>query len=206
MSEMVIYEDLDQNSPEWFAARLGVPTASMFSAILAKGEGKTRKSYMHRLASEIITGELTEGFTSAAMERGHEMEPEARNYYSFLHDIEPQRVGFIRNGDKGCSPDSLIGEKGMLEIKTKRADLLIDVLDKGEFPSEHKAQCQGALWVAEREWIDICVYWPKMPVFIKRAYRDDAYILTLSAAVRAFNEELQETVARVRSYGQKVAA
>jgi hypothetical protein len=206
MSEMVVYEDLDQNSPEWFAARLGIPTASMFSAILAKGEGKTRKSYMHRLASEIITGEPTEGFTNAAMERGHEMEPEARNYYSFLHDIEPQRVGFIRNGDKGCSPDSLIGENGMLEIKTKRADLLIDVLDKGEFPSEHKAQCQGALWVAEREWIDICVYWPKMPVFIKRAYRDDAYILTISAAVRAFNDELQQTVARVRAYGQKAAA
>lgn len=199
--------DCDQNSPEWYAIRCGVPTASQFSAILAKGEGKTRKAYMNRLAAEIVTGEPTETFTSPAMERGHMMEEEARDAYSFMLDAEPIRVGFVRNGDKGCSPDSFLGDKGILEIKTQRGDLLIDTLLKGEFPAEHKAQCQGALWICEREWIDIAVYWPKLPLFVKRAYRDEGYIANLAGAVKAFNAELAETVDRIRNYGsQKVAA
>jgi hypothetical protein len=72
---------------------------------------------------------------------------------------------------------------------------------RGDFPPEHKAQCQGALWVAEREWIDLAVFWPKMPLFVQRAYRDEAYIASLRTAVAAFGEELAETVERVRKYG-----
>lgn len=89
----------------------------------------------------------------------------------------------------------------MLEIKTKLPALMVEALIRNDFPPEHKAQCQGALWVAEREWIDICVYWPKMPPLIKRAYRDEAYIAEMSAAVDAFNEELNTIVERIRSYG-----
>ncbi len=156
---------------------------------------------MLQLAGELLTGEPHEGFMTADMERGHEMEPDARNMYALMTDASPELVGFIRNGAKGCSPDSLVGDVGMLEIKTKLPHLLIDVLLRDEFPAEHKAQCQGALWVAEREWIDIAVYWPRLPLFIKLAYRDEAYIAGLAAAVDAFNAELAETVDRIRSYG-----
>ena len=69
-----------------------------------------------------------------------------------------------------------------------------------EFPAEHKAQCQGALWVCEREWIDIAVYWPRLPLFVKRAYRDEAYIASIAKAVREFNDELAEIVARLRKF------
>ncbi|GEC56812.1 hypothetical protein M2209_003185 [Bradyrhizobium elkanii] len=172
----------------------------MFSAILAKGEGKTRRAYRNRLAAEIITGEPTETFTSPAMERGHIMEAEARDAYSFMMDADPTRVGFVKNGDKGCSPDSFLGDKGILEIKTQRGDLLVDTLLKNEFPPEHKAQCQGALWICEREWVDITVYWPNMPLFVKRAYRDDGYIANLAGAVAAFNEELTEVVHTIRQH------
>ena len=191
----------DQNSAQWHEARRGMVTASRFKDVLAKGEGKTRRSYMLQLAGELLTGEPHEGFMTADMERGHEMEPDARNMYALMTDANPELVGFIRNGAKGCSPDSLVGDVGMLEIKTKLPHLLIDVLLRDEFPAEHKAQCQGALWVAEREWIDIAVYWPRLPLFIKRAYRDEAYIAGLAAAVDAFNAELAETVERIRSYG-----
>lgn len=201
MSQMIIYPELEQGTEEWRRTRSGIPTASMFSAVLAKGEGKTRRSYMCRLAGEIITGEPAETYKSADMERGNQMEAEARDFYSFSTDAELQRIGFIVNGRKGCSPDSLIGSDGMLEIKTQRADLLIETLIKNEFPSEHKAQCQGALWVAEREWIDLAVYWPKMPTFVKRATRDDLYIRQLSDAVDRFNDELAETVTRIRRFG-----
>lgn len=199
----------EQGTPEWLQCRIGIPTASEFSTVLAKGKdggpSLTRAAYMRRIAAEIITGEPLESFKSAAMERGNLMEGDARNYYSMLRDEEPQQVGFIRNGAKGCSPDSLIGENGMLEIKTQRGDLLIETLSKGTFPAEHVAQCQGALWVAERDWIDICVYWPKMPVFIQRAYRDEVYISRLCAAVDAFNTELGSLVNRIRAYGRMAA-
>lgn len=194
--------DCEQGSPEWHQARIGIPTASRFADILAKGEGKTRKSYMRQLAAEIITGELGESFTSAAMERGKVMEAEARELYAFVADDTPRLVGFVRNGPVGWSPDSLLGDKGALEIKTQRADLLIETLLKDEFPSEHKAQCQGGLWVGQREWVDICVYWPKMPLFTKRAYRDDVFIKTLDGEVTRFLDELHELVARLQRYGE----
>jgi hypothetical protein len=202
MSQMIIYDAIDQGTDEWMKIRLGIPTASMFSALLAKGEGKTRRSYMYRLAAEIITGEPTETFTSPAMERGKVMEEEARRWYAFSRDVEPERVGFIVNGPKGCSPDSLLGTAGMLEIKTTRGDLLIEKLLKGEFSPEHKAQCQGALWVAEREWIDLVTYWPRLPPLVVRAQRDEVYIAGLSRAVDQFNEELAELVAEVRRIGE----
>ena len=194
----------EQGTDEWFLARAGIPTASQFATVMASGRGggesKTRAKYMRQLAGEIITGKPMEGFTNAHMERGHAMEPEARDLYSFATDTAPQQVGFIRNGQKGCSPDSLVGTNGMLEIKTKLPDLLIECLERDDFPPEHRAQCQGALWVAEREWIDIVVYWPEMPVFIKRAYRDETYISNMAAAVETFNAELAELVERIRKY------
>lgn len=210
---MIDIIDCEQGTDEWFLARAGIPTASMFGTVMASGRGggesKTRAKYMRQLAGEIITGKPMESFTNPHMERGHVMEPEARELYAFATDTAPQQVGFIRNGQKGCSPDSLIDASGMLEIKTKLPDLLIECLERNDFPPEHKAQCQGALLVAEREWIDIVVYWPAMPVFIKRAYRDDAYIKTMAEAIDRFNEELETLVQRIRAYqptAQKEAA
>ena len=201
---MIEVLNCDQGTEEWFLARAGIPTASQFATVMASGRGggesKTRAKYMRQLAGEIITGKPMESFSNVHMERGHAMEPEARELYSFATDTVPDQVGFILNGQKGCSPDSLIGTNGMLEIKTKLPDLLIECLERDDFPPEHRAQCQGALWVAEREWIDIVVYWPEMPVFIKRAYRDEAYIATMAEAVDKFNEELAELVERIRNY------
>lgn len=203
---MMQVHHIEQGTEEWFKLRAGIPTASEFSTVLAKGQGggdsKTRRTYMLKLAGEVITGEPTESFTNFHTERGKAWEPEARERYAFLTESEPELVGFIRNGAKGCSPDSLIGADGMLEIKTKLPHLMIEVLLKDQFPPEHKAQCQGALWVAEREWIDIAIYWPRLPVFIKRAYRDEPYIASLASAVDTFNAELAEVVETVRAYGK----
>lgn len=190
--------DCEQGSPEWIAARLGIPTASEFHSILAKGQGKTRRTYMYKLAGERLTGEPMESYSNGHMERGKDMEDEARSLYVFQTDAELTNVGFIRNGDKGCSPDSLIGANGMLEIKTKLPHLQLDVLESDAVPGEHIAQCQGALWVAEREWIDFESYWPKLRPFIKRVYRNERYIATLKVAVDEFNEELNNLVERFR--------
>lgn len=186
--------DCEQGSPEWFAARLGVVTASEFHTVMAKGKGgadsKTRATYMRKLIGELMTGEQSDNYTNAHMERGKLMESEARDYYAFMTDIQSQRVGFLRRGRVGCSPDSLIGDNGLHEIKTKLPHLHIEVLLADELPPEHKAQCQGALWVSGREWIDFQSYWPKMPPFIKRCYRDEVYIKELETSVNQFIEEM----------------
>lgn len=193
--------ECDQGTPEWFQARLGIPTASNFGDILAKGEGKTRKAYLHQLASEIITGDPGESFTSQAMERGKAMEDEARNLYAFVSRTPLVRVGFVRNGDVGASPDSLIEADGGLEIKTSRADLLVDILLKDEVPPKHQPQLQGNLWVTERDWWDLVIYWPKMPLFKKRVTPDKAHIANLKSEVAKFSDELAATVERIRRYG-----
>lgn len=198
--------DCEQGTPAWHEARRGIVTASNFSKILAKGEGKVRATYMRTLAGEIITGAAHEGYKSQSMERGNAMEAEARRFYSLMSDSDPEQVGFIRNGKVGYSPDSLVGASGLLEIKTQQPDLLIETIERDTFPSVHIAQCQGGLWVAEREWIDLVVYWPKMPPFTKRLYRDEAYIRALATAVGIFNVELHEMVEKVRRYGQPTKA
>ena len=205
---MLTVYDCEQGSEDWFRARMGIPTASEFGTVLAPragSEGKMRRTYLHKLAGEIITGEPMERYGNAHMGRGHEMEAEARSLYAFMSDADPTQIGFLRNGQKGCSPDSLIGDAGMLEIKTKLPHLLIDCILKDDFPAEHKAQCQGALWVAEREWVDIAVYWPRMPLFVKRAYRDEEYISKLSDAIDAFNADLVAVVDRIKAYGVEPA-
>lgn len=193
--------DCVQGSDEWRQHRLGIPTASMFSAILAKGEGKTRATYMRRLAGEIITGRPAETFRSPEMERGTHMEDEAREAYIALVGGEVQRAGMFRNHLAGCSPDSLVGEKGLLEIKTKKPEILAAVIEADKFPPEHVAQCQGELWVCEREWVDLAAYYTGMPLFVKRAQRDEEYIANLAAAVELFNTELAALVESLRSKG-----
>jgi hypothetical protein len=144
------------------------------STVLAKGRGgdesKTRRTYLLKLAGEILTGAPMENYTNGHMERGKAMEAEARDLYAYYHELTADQIGFIKNGRAGCSPDSLIGENGLLEIKTTFPHLLLDILLRQEFPPQHKAQCQGALWIAEREWIDLAIYWPGLPLFVKRAY------------------------------------
>lgn len=191
----------EQGSPEWFAARLAIPTASNFSAVMAKGEGKTRKAYMLRLLGERFTGTAAETFTNDHMERGKIMEDEARQAYAFLTDAEPLRVGFLRNGDKGCSPDSLIGARGLLEIKTALPHIQIERIFADKVPSEHLAQVQGAIWVGERDWCDFVSYWPKLPLFVKRAYRDEEYIKRLDEEVTRFLDEMHELGERLVKLG-----
>lgn len=197
--------DCAQGSLEWHQCRLGIPTASEFSTVMAKGKdggaSVTRAKYLRTLAGEILTGELEpDSFTNVHMERGKAQEDEAREMYAFMVDEEPQRVGFIRNGKAGASPDSLLGNDGGLEIKTALRHIQIDRLQRGTLPPEHKAQVQGCMWIAERDWWDFVSYSPKLPPLIVRVERDEEYIAKLAKAVEAFNEELDNIVQSIRTY------
>lgn len=201
--------DIDQGGDDWLRARMGIPTSSKFSVVMAKGEGKTRSEYMRRLAGEILTGEPSESFSNVHMERGKVMEDEAREHYAFIQDADIRRVGFIRNGNRGASPDSLVGDKGGLEIKTALPHIQIDRLERNRLPPEHKAQVYGNIWLAEREWWDFVSYWPRLPLLTVRVYRDENYIKEMSDEIDRFNDELAAMVERIRTYSpskQKEAA
>lgn len=199
-------EEIPQGSAEWHAARMGIPTASEFDKLLPGSRGKylqSRRTYLMQVAGEILLpADLPEEFSSLYTDRGKRLEPEARDMYAFLHGAAPEQVGFATNGRKGCSPDSIIGDNGALEIKSKKPAFLLEAICDDAFVDEHKAQCQGALLVLEREWIDLACYWPGLPLFTKRAYRDEEYIRTLSDEINRFNEEVDRVVEAVRRYGE----
>lgn len=208
----MILHDVEQGSGEWLRLRMGIPTASEFGTLLAKGrDGKspslTRAKYLRRLAGERLAGEPGETFDSPAMARGKEMEAKARGRYVLETGLTLTRVGFITTDDEkvGASPDSLIGDDGAVEFKTAKYEILIEHIesalkDPSYFPAEHVAQCQGVLAVGERKWIDLAIYWPGLPLFVKRAYRDETYITKLRSAIDEANAEIEQIVARVKFY------
>lgn len=213
MTPIVI--ECEQNTESWLRHRLGLPTASMFSTVMASGKAgaasKTRATYMRKLAGEIITGEPSESYQNSAMERGHVMEAEARNYYALMENVEPRQVGFVRNDIAGCSPDALIGDHGVLEIKTAQPNVFIEHFERyyreQKCPPEHVAQLQGNLWVTQRQWIDLVIYWPKMPHFVIRCERNEPYIDNIAYEVKRFADELSALVEWVRlSVGGEKAA
>jgi hypothetical protein len=165
------------------------------------GESITRAKYMREMAGEIITGEPNEAWEgNKHTAHGHTVEPEARAWYAFNHDVEPVSVSFVRNGRMGCSPDSMIGNSGLLECKRKLPHIQIALLmGPRELPSEHKAQVQGQLMVCEREWCDFVSYWPKLPPFCIRVYRDEPYIANMRTEIDRFNEELDALVEKIRA-------
>lgn len=200
---MRIVSDVEQGTQAWLDLRLGIITCSELDCLLVNGKGESgfgagAFTYMNTLIGERITGEAADPFSgNRHTERGHELEGVARGLYCDSEEVETTEVGIILNYGIGYSPDALVGENGLTEIKTKLPKLQVDVILGGEIPKEHVAQCQGGLWVSEREWIDFICYWPGMPLFVKRAYRDEAMIRKLSERVKTFYEILDERMNRV---------
>lgn len=195
--------EIEQGTPEWLALRLGIVTASEMDCLLVNGKDKSGLgagafTYMDQLIGERITGEAADPFGgNRHTERGHELEGVARGLYEDRESVKAKQVAIILNHGAGYSPDSLIGDDGLAEIKTKLPKFQVGVILSGEIPREHITQCQGGLWLAEREWIDFISYWPGMPLFVKRAYRDEVMIRKLAERVNTFYELLDERMNRV---------
>lgn len=202
---MQVIKNIEQGSIEWLSIRLGIVTMSELECILVNGKGESgfgvaAFTYMDQLIGERITGEAAElPFTTRATERGHELEGIARALYEAREDIQTEQAAIILNHGCGYSPDSLVGDNGLTEIKSKLPKFQVAVILGGEVPKEHVAQCQGGLWVAQREWIDFVSYWPGMPLFVKRMYRDEKYISNIAERVERFNQMLEDRMARVLS-------
>jgi hypothetical protein len=197
---MIEVLDIEQRSPQWYEARRGIPTASEFASILAKGQGKMRRLYLTRLAAERLTGEVQERYSNHHMRRGREQEEDALAYYAWLNEVELTRVGFVRmqiaGGWVGCSPDALVGPEGMAEVKCRLASGMVDAMLTDGLPGEYRPQVQGGLWITGRRWCDCVMYCPELPLLTIRVERDESYIDALAAEVSKFNVELDAAVAR----------
>lgn len=195
----------EQRSPEWFEARRGIPTASMFGVVMAQGKGsaesKGRASYMRKLAGEIITKIPMVSYTNDDMERGVLQEPEILARYCFEQDVEVTSVGFIKNGFAGCSPDGLVGKDGLVQIKSAAPHVMIDILMHRDYPpTKHLPQCQGELMVTERKWTDLVIgSSPMLPLARWRLQRDERYILEIKGHVATFVSELRAMVKKIES-------
>jgi len=208
-----IFADIDQGSVAWFELHKGLPTASEFFKVMAKvgpKGGTSHKEYVQRaqylrvLAGEILTGECREKewFGNRHTERGKAREDEARCLYALDHDVEPARVGFVRNGNCGCSPDSLLDSRNVLEIKDAIAHRQIERLEHGALPSEHRWQVIGALLVCEdAEYADFMSHCRGLPPLYVRVYRDSvkAELAELRAGIDRFCEERDFLVTRVKA-------
>ena len=190
----------EQLSDEWYAAKLGKVSASQFSKVLNKKTG--RKTYMFKLLAERLSGEPQVSYNNKAMDDGLETEPRARAYYEALYG-KVQQVGFVEINDYvGCSPDGLVGDDGLIEIKCPYSSTHLRYVEGNRLPADYVAQVQGQLWVTGRRWCDFISFDSiiKVRPFWKiRVSRDENYINNvLSIAVDEFVREMnkiEETIA-----------
>lgn len=189
--------DCEQHSPEWYAARLGIPTASEFGSIITPKKREyaaAAQGYIDRLIDECVRPSADRSWGSNRhTERGNTLEPEARDFYAFERDVVPRQVGFILSDDGtiGCSPDSLIESDGGLEIKCPDGPTHVRWLRAGGLPDDHKPQVHGSLIVTGRAWWDFLSYCPGYPPILVRVTPDD-FTAALRAHLQRFLREYAE--------------
>ncbi|MCA0338956.1 MAG: YqaJ viral recombinase family protein [Proteobacteria bacterium] len=209
--------DILQGSPEWHALRCGKVTASRVADVIAqtsKGWGASRANYAAELIAERLTGVSADGFTNAAMQWGTDQEPNARMAYEFMHDVTVEQIAFVVHPsipDAGASPDGLVGESGMVEIKCPNTATHIDTLIKQTIPSKYITQMMWQMACTGRKWCDFVSYAPRLPesmqLFVKRVERDNSTIENLEREVVAFlMEEVETKVDALRRLYEQEAA
>ena len=184
--------DVEQNSPEWFALRSGMPTASEFKKIITSQAkpSKQLEDYAALLAAELYAGDQLERWEGNQWtERGHELEPKAKASYAFQQNAEIEDVGFCTYNGAGCSPDGLVGEHGLVEIKClapQKHVLALAYHDKHrKAQPDYIPQVQGQMYITGRAWCDLYFYHPALPELRIRVERDEAFHAVLLEQITA---------------------
>jgi len=188
----VIILDHEQGSDEWFASRLGRPSASMFNKLITSAGKPSISSgkYIDELIDERLNGVRVPVYVNEHMARGSFLEPEAREYYSFITEQEVTEYGFILDDSEefGCSPDGIIKDsdgnfEGGLEIKCP-ANMVGYHRDNKSFVTKYKQQIMGCMMITGAKWWDLMAYSETLPHLIVRVERDDEYIKKLAAEIQ----------------------
>lgn len=199
--------DCEQGTPEWFAARLGKASASRMADITARtktGWGASRANYAAELVAERLTGATAEKYSNDAMRWGTECEPQARAMYEFMTGQDVKQVGVVLHPSIGmacASPDGLVGDKGLIEIKCPNTATHIDILKNGTIDGKYIKQMMWQMICTGREWCDFVSFDPRMPpemqIFIKRVPADGSIMSGLDEEVRSFLGEVDATAAEL---------
>jgi len=195
---------VEQRTDEWFKSRLGKVTASRVTDVMARtkaGWGAGRANYMAQLISERLTGEQQSSFSNAAMQWGTDTEPQARAAYTLITGRTVEEVGFVDHPAiemSGASPDGLVGDSGLVEIKCPNTATHLETLITGAVPTKYRKQMLWQMACTGRAWCDFASFDPRVPfemqLFVQRVELDPADLAETEAAVREF---LAETAAKI---------
>lgn len=200
---------VEQGTDDWFQARLGRATASRFKDVMTKikyGEAATRKNYKFEIVAERLTGQRDEGYTSPAMQWGTDNEPVARLHYELTSGNDVEETGFFAHPtlQAGASPDGLIGDDGLLEIKCPNTSTHIETLRRRDVPGTYYWQVQGQLWITGRLWCDFVSFDPRLPenaqFIVVRVNRNEESIKELELEVESFLDEVELEVNFVKTF------
>lgn len=199
----MIIENVVQGTEEWKKERAGIPTASSFDKIITtKGEpSKQRTKYMYQLVAERITGVKEENYQNGVMQRGIQMEEEARRMYELMTGNTVMQVGVCYPDEKkpyGCSPDGLIGDDGAIEIKCPTSAVHVGYLLEGVLPTDYFQQVQGQLLITGRKWVDFFSFYPGLKPLLIKVKPDKKFIEALKTELESFCGELAEITERIR--------
>jgi len=197
-------ELMEQGTEAWFNIRIGKVTASRVADVLAKtktGYSTTRDNYMAQLVCERLTGQKGESFTNAAIQHGIETEAYARAAYEARYDVLVDEVGFVPHPTiemSGASPDGLVGEDGLIEIKCPNTATHIETLLSESVPNKYYTQMQFQIACTGRKWCDFVSFDNRLPtelqMFVKRVPRDDMYIRLIEDEIVKFLAELDTKI------------
>lgn len=204
---LIVLPSLIQGSEDWLAQRRGMVTASVVGQLVTSKTIKPADNdYSRALTALLVAERITDWtdpvYVSDDMLRGHEDEPRAIEAYSEWHGVTVDSVGFMIRDDWGFrigySPDGLVGDDGLVEVKSPRAKTHLRTILSGEVPDRHMAQLQAGLLVSGRKWIDFISYCGGMPMWVKRVEPDEHWFDAIVAAVSQFEETAAEMVAAYR--------
>ena len=200
---MPIYHDVAQYSEEYNRLKLGIPTSSNFHKIITP-QGKASRQwreYACVLIAERILHHRIEFYNSPAMERGLIVEAEAADWYEFDQDVTVQRIGLITDDEHtmGCSPDRLVGDEGLLEIKAPLPQTQVEYWISGELSQRFRPQLQGQLYVSGRSWVDILCWHDVLPKLVVRIEPDEKFIAVLDHELQIFNHFIERVMDKIRA-------
>lgn len=210
----MIIHNCEQYSDAWFDAKGGRVTGSRFGALMTYEDDSkkalksaTFQNLVAEVAAEILTGKVQESYTNDTMQRGMDIEPEARREYEQLFEVKVDQVGFVTMDENhelyewiGYSPDGLV-EDGLLEIKCPLVKTHFNYIEANQMPSEYKWQVQGGLWIcSDKKYCDFMSYFPGLKSFIIRVYPDPAAHEKLYERMIAFIEEVNFKILSYKQY------
>jgi putative phage-type endonuclease len=199
-----VFDELEQGTDEWLAARCGIVTASVVGQLITPKTVKPAANDYSRaltasLVAERITGYVEPTFPSRDMERGTLSEPIARDIYAEHYGVAVDQIGFMIREEAdwklGYSPDGLVGDDGLIEIKAPRQKTHLATILADEVPLEYMAQVQAGLFVSSRKWADFISYNGGMPLYVKRVLPDERWQKAIVDAVTAFETNAKQMIA-----------